>query len=499
MNKILCVLSSLSILMACNTNLPTDYKHTDNEVDIFPDYQNITIPCNIAPLNFRINDTANHFIINIKADNGFCLTQKSNDGKFIWKERQWRKALKGSNLLTYNIIAQNSNGEYSAFAPFTQSISSDSIDSYLAYRLINTGYVFWEKLGIYQRCLENFEQTPIIESPAVDKACINCHTFSANSPETMMLHTRQYNGGTTILYDGKLQKFDTKTDISMSAGVYSQWNPNGYLLAMSTNFIYQQFFGAGDDRIYVSDKNSDIVLLNMKTKTLTTCPQLSTENLENLPAWAPDGHTLYYIATTKRDKYPPTIDMPDWYNLMRITYDVETNTWGNADTILRAKDVGGSITFPKVSACGNFIAFAVVDRGYFGIQNKQSDIYLLNLRTMQVTKPEINSDFAESNHAWSSTGRWLVVGSKRIDGTFTRPYFAHFDGDGHFSKPFVLPQKNPDFYNDFLMNYNNSDFIKDKVKTSQTDWRNAIRGKAEHIKADASVSVDGLSGATMGK
>jgi len=118
---------------------------------------------------------------------------------------------------------------------------------------------------------------------------------------------------------------------------------------------------------------------------------------------------------------------------------------------------------------------------------------------MQVTKPEINSDFAESNHAWSSTGRWLVVGSKRIDGTFTRPYFAHFDGDGHFSKPFVLPQKNPDFYNDFLMNYNNSDFIKDKVKTSQTDWRNAIRGKAEHIKADASVSVDGLSGATMGK
>jgi len=309
--------------MACNTNLPTDYKHTDNEVDIFPDYQNITIPCNIAPLNFRINDTANHFIINIKADNGFCLTQKSNDGKFIWKERQWRKALKGSNLLTYNIIAQNSNGEYSAFAPFTQSISSDSIDSYLAYRLINTGYVFWEKLGIYQRCLENFEQTPIIESPAVDKACINCHTFSANSPETMMLHSRQYNGGTTILYDGKLQKFDTKTDISMSAGVYSQWNPNGYLLAMSTNFIYQQFFGAGDDRIYVSDKNSDIVLLNMKTKTLTTCPQLSTENLENLPAWAPDGHTLYYIATTKRDKYPPTIDMPDWYNLMRITYDVK--------------------------------------------------------------------------------------------------------------------------------------------------------------------------------
>jgi len=499
MRNIAYIILIFGIMVSCEGSFPENYQQTDKQTSIFPDYKDITIPCNIAPLNFKITDTANAFFVKVESDNGFCLKQECTDRQFIWNQRNWRQAITGSNNLTYTIIAQNTDGRCFAYAPFSQTVSADSIDSYLAYRLINTGYVFWEKMGIYQRCLENFEQTPIVESQSVDKACMNCHAFSANSPKTMMLHTRRWNGGTTILYEGRLQKYDTKTNISMSAGVYPAWNPNGYLLAMSTNFIYQQFFGAGNDRIYVSDKNSDIVILNMRNKTLTTCPQLSTQNLENLPAWAPDGRTLYYITTSRRDKYPPSIESPDQYDLMRITYNVENNTWSKADTILHAKDVGGSITFPKVSPCGNYIAFTVADRGYFAIQNKKSDIMLLNLQTKQVSAPNINSDYAESNHAWSSNGHWLVVGSKRIDGIFTRPFFAHFDGNGNFSKPFVMPQKNPDFYDDFLLNYNNSDFIKGKVETSQTDWRNAIRGDIEHVKADASVSIDGLSGATMGK
>lgn len=79
---------------------------------------------------------------------------------------------------------------------------------------------------------------------------------------------------------------------------------------------------------------------------------------------------------------------------------------------------------------------------------------------------EINSDNVDSFHTWSSTGRWLVFSSKRLDGLWARPFFAHFDPEtGHFSKPFLLPQKEPDFYDTFTYTYNLPELIKAPVKT----------------------------------
>ena len=41
----------------------------------------------------------------------------------------------------------------------------------------------------------------------------------------------------------------------------------------------------------------------------------------------------------------------------------------------------------------------------------------------------------------NSNVRWVVFSSRRQDGRYTRLYLAHFDGEGHFGKPFLLPQK----------------------------------------------------------
>lgn len=492
------ILIAVAVLSACGrVQMPANCKLIDAQPCIFPDYNEVTIPCNIAPLNFMLADTVLPIVVEAKNDNGFSYVMKNSCGKVVWPAKVWEK-LKNGKSISITIAVQNSDGGYSQYQPIIQHVVADSVDSYLAYRLINTGYVLWEKMGLYQRCLENFEQSPIIESQSVDRACMNCHTFCNNNPNTMMFHTRMHNGGTNIIYNGKVKRYNTKTPISMSAGVYASWNPNGYLLAMSTNAISQQFTSGGDDRIFVSDRASDIVLLNMKTNTLTTCPQLSTPDLENLPAWAPDGKTLYYITRKKRDSYPmqnPQAD--DLYDLCRITYNVENNTWGSVDTVLRSSQVGASISFPKVCPTdGRYVAITLADRGYFAIQNKQSDIALLNVETGELTKPQINSNFAESNHAWSSNGHWLVVGSKRIDGTFTRPFIAYFDANGDFSKPFVVPQKEPDFYKNFLLNFNNSDFMICPVPKTQIELRNAVRGKIIQVEADSSVDIDALSGAT---
>lgn len=500
MNRLLYVFA-LAVLVSSCTNIGS-VKESDSQPRIFPDYTDIVIPVNIAPLNFKAESGLNLLSVEVKAKSE-TLAFNCTDGKMIWNKRKWRKLLKNNigDTLKYTLVVADSSGQPIRHAPFFQVVSPDSIDSYLAYRLIGTGYVLWDKMGIYERNLESFRQKPIIENDNVDDACMNCHSFSSQNPNTLLLHTRKFNGGTTILYNGKLQKYNTKTNISMSAGVYPSWNPNGYLIAMSTNIIFQRFHNNYAKRIYVYDTKSDIVLLNMKTETLTTCPQLSTKDMENFPVWAPDGRTLYYISAPQRkDEDIEQFDKNVRYSLLRIIYDESTNSWSSADTLLRANDVNGSIAYPKPSPDGRYLAYTIASQGYFTPYNRESQLCLLDLQTMETTiQPNVNSDCSESNHGWSHNGKWLVVGSKYPDNMFTKPYFAHFDGNGHFDKRFLLPQEDPDFYDNFILNYNNSDFITGEVAVSSIQLRNAIKSESVQVKADPSVDIDGLSGATAKK
>jgi hypothetical protein len=110
----------------------------------------------------------------------------------------------------------------------------------------------------------------------------------------------------------------------------------------------------------------------------------------------------------------------------------------------------------------------------------------MNLETNEITKPDINSNQAESYHSWSSTGRWIVFSSRRTDGFFTRIYIAYFDKNGKAHKPFLLPQKNPLFYNEFLKTYNVPELI-----TSAVDLNPRILSKiARSIPVNASFEIN---------
>lgn len=77
-----------------------------------------------------------------------------------------------------------------------------------------------------------------------------------------------------------------------------------------------------------------------------------------------------------------------------------------------------------------------------------------------------NSTDTESYHSWSSNNRWIVFSSRRIDGLYTRPYFAYIDESGNASKPFLLPQEDTDFYHRFMKSYNIPEFITGKVSSN---------------------------------
>lgn len=106
----------------------------------------------------------------------------------------------------------------------------------------------------------------------------------------------------------------------------------------------------------------------------------------------------------------------------------------------------------------------VVIYGNFSIWHKEADLWLLDLQTGE-NRPltEVNSDETESYHSWSSNSRWFVFSSRRIDGLYTRPFIASIDENGKVSKPFLLPQRNPDYYLESLYSFNIPEFANGTI------------------------------------
>jgi hypothetical protein len=101
---------------------------------------------------------------------------------------------------------------------------------------------------------------------------------------------------------------------------------------------------------------------------------------------------------------------------------------------------------------------------------------------MQSSGMDLNSDFTDSYHSWSSNSRWLVFSSKRIDGLTARFFISYIDETGNAIKPFVLPQKDPEFYQRFLKSFNLPEFSTFEVKVNPGNIRKSAEGEALQAK-----------------
>jgi hypothetical protein len=93
----------------------------------------------------------------------------------------------------------------------------------------------------------------------------------------------------------------------------------------------------------------------------------------------------------------------------------------------------------------------------------------------------VNTDNTESYHSWSSDSHWFVFSSRRTDGLYTRPYFAWLDENGKATKPFMLPQKDPDFYDYCLRSFNVPELITGKVLANGRNMLKAIGSAAKNV------------------
>ncbi|MGE0019060.1 MAG: hypothetical protein AB7S72_05295 [Draconibacterium sp.] len=495
--KILPLVIFLWAFAACTpADVPKNAMAEKSYPDIFPEYAGVTIPPNIAPLNFLINETGEKYFVQITSSGNQSMQFSSKSPEIKWNNKKWRKLLADNRGKEFSIkVFVFANNYWKVFEPVVIKVANEEIDSYLTYRLINSAYVLWFDMGLYQRNLENFDQEVIIENKSVGGACVNCHSFSRNNPDKMMFHIRAKFPGTVIYNNGKLEKVETRTDYTLASAAYGNWHPNGRHIAFSVNKINQNFHIFKNQSNEVSDKYSDLIIYDTESHQITTSPAVSTRSRENLPEWSADGKTLYFISA------PEAVDdsarMITRYSLMKIPYDVDDNVWGEADTVISANQTGRSITFPRTSPDGRFIAFCMTNYGYFTIHHKTSDIFLFDIEKQQIIKPEgLNSSATESYHSWSVNGRWLVFSSRRIDGVHTRTFIAYVEPTGKMGKPFVLPQKHPGFYDDYLLNFNRPELMTGKIKLSPQEIRDAARGDALPVQFDPKVNLDALSGAS---
>ena len=466
------LLSSPCCLISCSSDISvTHQSYTD--VVITPDYRDVTIPPNIAPLNFSVAIEGRAALLVDGTDGSQIQVHADDDGLFVIPLNKWQALLdanRGSDI--HLTICQKEHGEWTAYRPFAIHVAREEIDPYLAYRLVQPDYyTFWNRMGIYQRDLGTYGQTPIYENQFTDYNCVNCHSFPARNPEKMTFHMRAKSAGTVMLQGSKTEKLNTQTDETVSALVYPYWHPSEDYMAFSVNDTKQAFFAHSDNILEVFDNASDVVIYDVKRHEVFSDPLLKSGNaFETFPTFSPDGSSLYFCSAVKVDSLPLTYKDVH-YSLCRIDVDVENRTFGTkVDTLYNAVKEGRSISFPRISPDGRFMVVTLHDAGNFSIWHPEADLYIIDLQSGEMRPlTEANSpDATDSYHSWSSNGRWLVFSSRRIDGLYTRPFFTYIDEEGHAHKPFLLPQKDPvNYYEDLFFSYNIPELVSGKVKTNQ--------------------------------
>ena len=85
--------------------------------------------------------------------------------------------------------------------------------------------------------------------------------------------------------------------------------------------------------------------------------------------------------------------------------------------------------------------------GQFPIWHPDAEIRMMDLENRTaMDMSALNSPDTDSYHSWSSNSDWVVFSSRRDNGLYTLPYICYIGKDGKPSKPFLLPQEDPDKY-----------------------------------------------------
>lgn len=498
-HKIFLTAAIAVLLSGCQrkNNIPETYEYTKDSLVIFPDYQNIIIPANIAPLNFQVKNDAKKIIAEVCAGQETLILEGNPEQEIIFEEKSWKELIKQEHGkgINVHIFAETDKG-WKRYSDFQIQVARDTIDRYVSYRLIEPGYELYRQMGLYQRDLTTFDVQTIYENNRVhdqeDNHCVNCHNYQNYSTANMLFHVRSAHGGTVIANTEGIHKYELKNDSILGPSVYPSWHPKMNRIAFSSNMTGQSFHLLDKEKVEVVDSESDLVYYNVDNNSIRNV--LKTKNdLETFPCWNAEGNKLYYCVAhlpqldsiSDNDRY--LFFLKNYkdikYNIMSLDFDPQKETFGKPQMVINCQAEGKSASVPRISPDGKYLLYTKGDYGQFHVWHKSADLWIMNLQdSTSYPLTAANSKEADSYHSWSSNGRWIVFSSRRDDGNFTRLYLAYFDRKGIAHKAFMLPQKSPVQNILLLKSYNVPELTKDALKFDANSFKETIyKTKAKRV------------------
>jgi hypothetical protein len=475
-----CLLLMAGSLWACTQPVKNAVQSADYP-DIYPDYVGVTVPSQIAPLNFDLRSEEDEEAlvdVTLRGARGGEMHTQSRGGTDL-NESDWKDLLRrnaGDSLQVTVSVKREARG-WTTYRSFGIHIDTDSIDPLLAYRRIAPGYEVYSRMGIYERDLTSYDERAVLESTQVE-GCVNCHAFNRGNPNRLSLHIRGEHGATLLRMDDQMEVYNTATPKTLGLCVYPYWHPEGRYIAYSTNQTRQGFHIGQKKRLEVFDLASDVLVYDTQAHELIVCDALSQDSIwETFPAFSADGKSLYFCSA-QAQPIPARVKEVR-YNLCRIPFDPATGQFGHrVDTLVNAVSEGKSVSFPRPSFDGRWLMYTLSDYGNFSIWHPEADLWLLDVQSGACRAlDEVNSDDTESYHTWSTDSRWVAFSSRRDDGLYTRIYLAHMDKEGRMTKPFMLPQRRPKtYYSHLFQSYNIPEFTTAPVELDKVKASGLIRG-----------------------
>lgn len=480
------ILFLLLLVTSCSKHpsLPTSFTEVNETPHIYPDYVDIVVPPNIAPLNFLVDDVED-VVAEFQVQNS-KLNFGGSDNKVQIDEKEWHELLaeaKGKSLSVR--VYTKKVGKWLAYKPFSIDVAEEDIDPYVSYRVLPPTFVGYDELSIRQRNLTNFEETTIYNnrqiSHGLEGQCINCHSYQNYGTSNMMFHTRMQNPGTMIVSDGELIFVNLKTDGMISAAAYNSWHPHLPIIAFSTDHTMQSFHTRDITKVEVMESASDLVIYDVKKNRVQVVLNDSTE-WELFPSWSPDGKYLYYCSAhyEYHQGYEDTDELLKnykqlQYNLYRLSFDADSMAFGEPELIYDARSKNRSAVQPRVSQDGRYVLLAEGPNGLFHIWHKSAEIEILDLQTGELLDTKaMNSPLPESYPSFSSNDRWIMFESRRDDGNYTRTYFAYFDKQGKVHKPFMMPAEDPEYFRLLLRSWSRPELMKEPVRITPRQFYEKI-------------------------
>ena len=476
------VAAALLLLAAC-TPKPSHPVESSELPPMYPDYTDVWIPCNIAPLNFLLR--GDYEAVEVKATcGGETLTVNRRGPEAVFDLDDWKDFMAQVTGREVKVtVTALKDGQWTSFRTFSWHVVADTVDPYLTYRLIEPDYEIYQNLALRERCVENFDERSISDYGLVGNRCMNCHTYSNQDPSLSMMYVRGEGGGAILNRNGHLSKLNIKTPDMATSSVYFGFSPSGRYITFSTNNIIPAFHARPSKRLEVFDKVSDVYVADLDRNTILRSPLLNDSSaFETFPAFSPDGKYIYFCASPHVTLPIQLKDMR--YSLCRIAFDEKTGQLGTTvDTLLSGNRSQRSVCHPRISPDGRRIVYSVASYGTFPIWHQEADLQMMDLQTGAIDSLRVvNSRKSDTYHSWSSNSRWLVFASKRDDGLYGKPYYCYIDKNGKAHKPFVLPQKHPSFYDNNLKSFNVPEMGKGPLPFNANDVRKAMEKEAIDFK-----------------